>query len=174
MAHVRLPTLFLALVLGLAALGAIGCQPKRGSTTSPSGGVGAPTPTEVVASGKQAIEQYRQAFEVRSLEALDSLYEHVDSLVVVQQGTATVGWAALEPRLTAMFANATDIRVTTKDVTVTALGSDGAVVNATMSREISDGVTRLEDRGPITLVLRRVGDGWRIVSEHYSYAPRTP
>jgi ketosteroid isomerase-like protein len=174
MAHARLSTLFLAVALGLAALGGAACQSKSNTLASPSACAAPVTSTEVVAAGKQALEQYRQAFEVRSLEALAPLYEHIDSLVVVQQGNPVVGWAEHESRLTSLFSTATDIRVKVKDVTVTALGADGVVVNATMSRELADGVTRLEDSGPLTLVLRRVGGRWRIASEHYSYTPRTP
>jgi hypothetical protein len=53
-----------------------------------------------------------------------------------------------------------------------ALGSDGAVVNATLTREINDGVSSLTERGTLTLIVRAGADGtWVIVTEHYSYPP---
>jgi ketosteroid isomerase-like protein len=67
----------------------------------------------------------------------------------------------------------TTIIVKLKDVQVSAVGPAGAAAVAGMSREISDGVTTVNENGTVTLVLRKDGDNWLIVAEHYSYKPTT-
>lgn len=135
-------------------------------------------PADVAAAARGALEQWRQAYQVRSFEALADLYARDGSLTVVQDGTLWLGWAAFEPVLRDRLAKATAIHVRLKDVAVTAVGSAGAVVVATMARERADATTQIMENGVLTLVLRssgRAGSGssghpaWVIVAEHYSY-----
>ena len=157
---------FSALVALAVATAACGAR-----ATSPEAPAAVATATDVVAAGKAVLEQYRQGFEVRSVEALAPLYEHSDALVVVHQGQRQIGWSVVEPRLVTTVQGATDIRIAVAEVSVVGLGADAAVVQATLRRSISDGVTTLEDAGPITLVLRKSRARWLIVAEHYSFAP---
>lgn len=127
------------------------------------------TPDAVVADGKATIEQWREAYEVRSLDALSRLYAHDAQLVVVTDGVPTVGWPQVQARLSDRLARAKEIHVRLKDVVVTSLAPTVASALATMSREIGDGVTTVTENGTLTLVLRNDADGWKIVVEHYSY-----
>ena len=43
------------------------------------------------------------------------------------------------------------------------------VATAVMTRELGDGVTTVTESGALTIVLRKDGDSWLIVTEHYSY-----
>src|SRR4051794_22976282 len=101
--------------LVLVALG--GCPAPSASKTSP-----APvTKTEVTASIKGTIEQWRQAYELRSIDALGKLYAHEPSLTITQEGIAMFGWSSIEVTLRDKLAHATQIRIRIKDVQVTAL-----------------------------------------------------
>lgn len=154
-----------AAVLALV-LAAAGCPATRPAETTPAASL---APKDVVAAAKGTIEQWRQAYEVRSFDALAKLYAHESDLVVVQDGTPLLGWSTVEPALRERLGKAKEIHVRLKDVTVASLGPSAAAALATMTREISDGVTTVTENGALTLVLRRGGDGWQIVQEHYSF-----
>lgn len=130
------------------------------------------TPQEVTAAGKGVAEQYRQAYEVRSFDALAALYVQNLDLVVIHQGKAMSGWTAAETHLRALLARASEIHLKLEDVAVTALGPEAATVVASMRREVNDGTAAVIEQGQLTLAVRRSGDSWVIVTEHFSYAPR--
>lgn len=152
-----------ATIIALAILVA-GC-PAKSAPVTPS----ATTPKEVVAGVKATIEQWRQGYEVRSVEALAKLYAHDLDVVVVQEGLTMIGWSSVEAYLKDRIARAGAIHIRLKDVQVIALGLEAASAVATMTRELTDGTTTVTESGTLTLVLRKVPEGWVISSEHYSY-----
>lgn len=139
----------------------------------PRGGAQPPprpaTPKEVVAGARATIEQWRQAYEVRSFEALSKLYAHDLDLVVIQDGVPIIGWSSVEIMLKDRLARYKEIRVRLKDIQVQSLCPTAAIATAVMGRELSDGVTTITENGALTIVLRRAGENWIIVTEHYSY-----
>jgi len=146
----------------VAALAAAGCPAKPVAQT--------PVPPAGLAAGvKGAIEQWRQAYEVRSMEALGKLYSHDPGLVIVQDGVRQLGWAAIEPALRGVLSRATSFRVRITELQIAALGPDAAVATGLMTRESTDGSTTVTENGVLTLALRKDDAGWVIASEHYSY-----
>lgn len=145
------------------------------AATSCSGGGGSPRPVaapdsiDAFAAVFRAVEQWRQGWEVRSMEALAPLYRHDGQTVVVYQGQAQVGWPAAETYLRKVVEGSRAIHLMIDDGQVTALGDGGATFAARLSREISDGALTVSDRGFLTLTFARSGDTWEIVAEHYSY-----
>jgi ketosteroid isomerase-like protein len=154
-----------AIVLVALVLGA-GCPKSKAEDTTPSKPA---TPKEVVAAGRATIEQWRQAYEVRSIDALAKLYTHDLDTVVVQDGQTLIGWSSVEGMLKDRIARSKQIHVRLKDIQVTSLSAEAAFAVATMTRELSDGTTSVSENGALTLVLRHDADAWRIVAEHYSY-----
>jgi ketosteroid isomerase-like protein len=145
---------------------AVACQhgkPVATETARPA------TPTDVVAAGKAVVEQWHQAYEARNVDALAKLYAHDNEVVLVQDGLPLVGWTTVQGMLQAKLGHAKEIHVRLKDVTVSGLAATVATAAATMTREVSDGVTTVTENGALTLVLRQDADGWKIVVEHYSY-----
>lgn len=160
----------LAAVLSLGALGTLGmltgCPGSRApAPAAPS----ASTPKEVVAAAKATIEQWRQAYEIRSVDALSRLYAHDVDLVVVQEGQTLLGWSSVEGYLKDRVARAGMIHIRLKEVQVISLASEVASAVATMTREVGDGTTTVTENGTLTLVLRKQAAAWVITSEHYSY-----
>lgn len=154
-----------SLVIALAILIA-GCP--GGKARDPVG-PGATTPKEVVTAVKATIEQWRQGYEVRSVDALAKLYARDLDVVVVQEGQTMIGWSSVEAYLKDRIARAGQIHIRLKDVQVVALGLEAAYAVATMTRELTDGTTTVTESGTLTLVVRKTPDGWAIASEHYSY-----
>jgi ketosteroid isomerase-like protein len=156
-------------LLSLLVLGA--CPGSRGVAPAEPASPSAAelTPAEVVSAAAGLVEQYRQAYEVRSVDALAPLYLHDVDLAVVHQGRTFLGWSAVEHYLRETFTTAVEVRVRLGDVTVVALGGGGAAVTATMARSVSTGTTTVEERGTLSLSLRSEGERWVIVGEHFSY-----
>jgi ketosteroid isomerase-like protein len=154
-----------AVALAIALLAA-GCPHGNATSTTPAGEA---APKDVVAAATGTIEQWRQAYEVRSFDALAKLYVHDNDTVVVQNGLPLIGWPTIEAMLKDRFAHAKEVHVRLKDITVTSLAPTAASAIATMTREISDGTTTVTENGALTLVLKQTTAGWKIVSEHYSY-----
>ena len=153
-----------SLVVALAILVA-GCPGKSRAPTGPS----ATTPKEVVTAVKATIEQWRQGYEVRSVDALSKIYAHDLDVVVVQEGLTMIGWSSVEAYLKDRIARAGAIHIRLKDVQVVAIGLEGASAVATMTRELTNDNTTVSENGTLTLVLRHTNDGWVISLEHYSY-----
>ena len=149
----------------VVALVLAGC-PRGGGDTTPARTL---TPKEVVAGARATIEQWRQAYEVRSFDALAKLYAHNIDLVVVQDGLPLVGWSSVEGMLKDRLARYKQIVVRLKDIQVQSIGTNAATATAAMTREQGDGITTVTEYGALTVVLRKEGDAWLIVSEHWSY-----
>ena len=126
-------------------------------------------PADVVTAARGAIEQWREAYEVRSVDALAKLYEQDKELVVVQDGTPHVGWDAVHAMLEDRLARAKEVHVRLEGISVRSLCPTVATALATMTREIGDGVTTATEQGALTLVLHKEGGAWKIAAEHYSY-----
>ena len=155
--------LIAALALALAA-----CTHGGKTAEKPVPQVAA-TPAEVVSAGRAAVEQWRQAYEIKSLDALAKLYAHDSDVVLVQEGTALVGWPSIEGALKDRLARANAIHVRLKDVQVASLAPSVATAVAQMTREIATGATTVTESGTLSLVLEKQGDAWVIALEHYSY-----
>ena len=155
----------LALATGCGGAAAA-VEPERPAETRTA------TPVPVEEAAKGVAEQYRQAYEVRSFDALSQLYARNLDLVVAHQGTSHAGWTAVETHLKALLEGSQAIHIKLDDVVVTAMGSGAASVVATMKREINDGTSAVVERGVLTLFVRNEADSWVIVTEHFSYPPR--
>lgn len=149
----------------LVVLALAGCPHSKSDATPPRPA----TPKEVIAAGRATIEQWRQSFQVHSVEAVSKLYAHEDTLVVVQDGQPVVGWTSVESMLKDQLEKHPKVLIRLKDIQVTGLGETSATATAAMTREIGDETTTVSESGALTLVLRRDGEVWVIVAEHYSH-----
>jgi ketosteroid isomerase-like protein len=159
-----------AAALGLlCAAGACGGSPEPPPVAPQAAAPG--SDGDAAEAARAVLEQYRQAHEVRSVEALDPLYLAGPELVRVWQGQRTAGWDTARAELAALFNRARSVKLRVDQVAVHELGEGGVVLVADASRTVADGVTSVRVDGVLTLVLRRQDQRWLIVSEHFSYPP---
>lgn len=151
-------------IVALVALAA--CKPSSSGETPRAAAV---TPKDVTAAITGALEQWRQAYEVRSLETLGKSYAHDPDVIVVQEGLPMIGWSAVETMLKDRLAHTTAIRIRLKDVQIATLAPDVATMVAAINRELTDGATTVTEIGTLTLVFHKLADGWVIAVEHLSY-----
>lgn len=155
---------------------AFACGGGKKAPAAPGGGGGGgdePAGEDAFTAVFRAVEQWRQGWEVRSIEALTPLYRQDDNTAVVYQGRAHVGWPKVQEFLRNSVGGSRNIHLTIEGGQVGALGASGATFSARLRREISDGALTATDEGFLTLTFARTSDGdrWEIVSEHYSYPP---
>jgi ketosteroid isomerase-like protein len=164
-----------AVALGLSCVaGACGGSAEPHASTPAAPQTAAPAPGGAAEAARAVLEQYRQAHEVRSVEALDPLYLPGPELVRVWQGQRTAGWDTARAELGALFNRSRSVKLRVDQVVVHELGADGVVLVADASRTVADGVTSVRVDGVLTLILRRQDQRWLIVSEHFSYPPTPP
>lgn len=150
----------------------LGCAVLAGGCRTPPPAVVAappPVPRDVDGAARSTLERWRQAYELRSLPGLEALYARDVDLVVIREGVALLGWSSVEAMLKDRLVRAPSIRIRLKDIGVVGLGPDVASLVATMTRESSDGATAITENGTLSLILRKIGDTWVIVHEHFSY-----
>jgi len=150
----------------VVALALAACPRSKNDDTTPAR---VETPKEVIASARGTIESWRQAHQVRSLEALAALYAHDADTVVVQDGQQLVGWTSIESMLKDQLEKFPKVTIRLKDIQVASLGPTAAIATAGMSREVGDETTTVTESGALMIVLRKDGDKWQIVAEHYSH-----
>jgi len=154
------------LAISIVSTGA-GCPGKSGPAT-PAEPV-SHTSAEIVDGATRLVEQWRQAWQLRSADTLKALYAHDVDVVIVSQGRAHLGWTAVEAWLDAEVGRSASVHLAIEGLSIGALGDGAASLVCTLRREISDGVSAASELGQLTMALRAEGAGWVIVAEHYSF-----
>ncbi|MCP4446276.1 MAG: nuclear transport factor 2 family protein [Myxococcales bacterium] len=152
----------LVVVLFLAACGA---SQSKAAETVPVEVV--PEDTRLAAEG--VLEQYRQAFEIASIEALTPLYSQDLDLLLVYQGKEHRGWTAVLAFLTQRLNGVSSVRMSFKDVSIRELGTGIAMIHATRESSMGDGSITVSERGILTLILQNRDGRWMVAAEHFSY-----
>jgi ketosteroid isomerase-like protein len=156
------------LAVSIYLLAAAACA---GAPAAPASQPAASRPV-TAADVRGVVEEWRQAFEVHSLDKLVALYDHSDDLIVVRESRRLRAWSSFYPELKEFITRNPKIQLRLGDLSTAALGPGGAVASSTALRRYGDEHTMREEQGALTLVLRRGDDGvWRIVAEHWSFAP---
>jgi ketosteroid isomerase-like protein len=154
-------------VAAVTVLALAGCPRQQVPVNEPTPA----TPDEVVRAASGMLEQYRQAYAVRSLDAIAPLYAQSLDVTITHQGKSHAGWSPVEKYLNELLGGTSQIHLTFDNPSIVALGPGGAAVTTAIRREVSDGVTTVVEEGTLTLALRREADRWVIVKEHFSYPP---
>jgi len=149
----------------VAALAVAACAHEPAGTRAAT----PPTTPEISAAARGTVEQWRQAYEVKGMDALAALYAHDPELILVDDGRALVGWPSVEAAIKDRLARFQKIVIRLRDITVVPLGPTAVSATVAMTRELGDDVTTITETGALTMVLRREGETWVIVTEHYSY-----
>jgi ketosteroid isomerase-like protein len=83
-------------------------------------------------------------------------------------GTVTKGWEQLRKNRESSYPDIKDVKLDVRDVAVTMLGRDGAVVTCLWTQSQTYKGTPEEASGRMTLVFKRVGREWKVIHLHTS------
>jgi len=123
----------------------------------------------VLAAFNHLLEGIRHA----NVDAVTSVYWNSPSLSMFNyNGSVTKGWEQVRENRKSSYPEIKDVKLDVRDVAVTMLGRDGAVVTCQWTQSQTYKGNPETAAGRMTLVFKRVGTAWKAIHLHSS--PETP
>jgi len=154
------------------------------STEKPAVKTTAPKPVvkKPVVSGEQpvgsdgvlaAFNNLLNGIRHANVDAVTGVYWNSPRLSLFNyNGSVTKGWDQVHENRKSSYPDIKDVKLDVRDVSVTMLGRDGAVVTCQWTQSQSYKGTPETAAGRMTLVFKRVGTGWKAIHLHSS--PESP
>ena len=140
--------------------------PKKTATTTAAQ---APGSEGVLAAFNTLIDGIRHA----SVDEVMSAYWNNPQLNLFNyNGSVTKGWAQVRKNRESSYPEIKDVKLDVRDVSVTMLGTTGAIVTCQWTQSQSYKGNPETASGRMTLVFKRVGNAWKAIHLHSS--PDTP
>lgn len=103
------------------------------------------------------------------LNAITSAYWNSPRLVLFNNnGTVTKGWEQMRKNRESSIKDVKNVKLEVRDVSITMLGRDGAVVNALWTQSQDYKGQPETATGRMTIVFRRIGTAWKAIHLHTS------
>lgn len=146
--------------------------PAKPPQTTPAKPVAQPTPPAsdaVLAAFNRLLDGIRRA----DVKLVTDVYWNSPRLNLFNyNGTVTKGWDQMRKNRESSYPEIKDVKLETRDVNVTMLGRDAALVTCVWTQsQVYKGAPETAS-GRMTLVFRRVGTAWKAIHLHSS--PDTP
>jgi ketosteroid isomerase-like protein len=133
-------------------------KPKVATTETPGS-------QSVVATFNELINGIRRA----DVKAVTNVYLNSPRLVLFNSnGTVTKGWEQLRKNRESAYRDLKDVKLDVRDLSITMLGRDGAVVSCLWTQSQTYKGTPETASGRMTLVFKRVGKDWKAIHLHTS------
>jgi ketosteroid isomerase-like protein len=124
-----------------------------------------PGSQSVVAAFNALINGIRHA----DVDAVTSVYLNSPRLILFNSnGTVTRGWEQLRKNRESSYRDLKDVKLDVRDLSITMLGRDGAVVSCLWTQSQTYKGTPETASGRMTLVFKRVGKDWKAIHLHTS------
>lgn len=156
-----------------ASLFFLNLSPTLGQTKAPATKP-APTPTPaptqtsseaVLAAFNRLLEGIRRA----DVKLVTDVYWNSPRLNLFNyNGTVTKGWEQMRKNRESSYPEIKDVKLEARDVNVTMLGRDAALVTCVWTQSQNYKGTPETASGRMTLVFRRIGNGWKAIHLHSS------
>jgi len=142
-------------------------QPKaQSSTAKPKL---AATPTSSSQSVAEAFNILLNGIRDADVKAVASVYWNSPRLILFNNnGTVTKGWEQMRKNRESSYREMKDTKLDVRDVSISMLGRDGAVVSCQWTQSQSYKGTPETATGRMTLVFKRVGKEWKAIHLHTS------
>ena len=133
--------------------------------TKPKIATEAPGSQSVVAAFNTLINGIRHA----DVKAVTSVYLESPRLILFNgNGTVTKGWDQMRRNRESSYPDIKDVKLDVRDVSITMLGREGAVVSCLWTQSQTFKGTPETATGRMTLVFKRVGRDWKAIHLHTS------
>lgn len=138
---------------------------RRTETKPKITGNEAPGSQSVIAAFNALVNGIRQT----DAKAVASVYLNSPRLLLFNNnGTVTRGWDQMRKNRESSYADAKDVKLDVRDVSITMLGRDGAMVSCLWTQAQTYKGTPETATGRMTLVFKRVGKDWKAIHVHTS------
>jgi ketosteroid isomerase-like protein len=153
--------------------------PTPRTVTKSSGGAEAGTATQKpkakpaagAASGTvlTAFNNLLDGIRHADVKAATGAYQDTPRLVLFNyNGTVTRGWDQLKQNREASYPGMKDVKLDVKDLRVTMLGRDAALITCQWTQSMTFRGTPETDSGRMTIVFRKIGKDWKAIHLHTS------
>ncbi len=137
----------------------------RATQNKPSVSTAPPGSATVVAAFEELLGGIRKA----DVNAVTGVYWNSPRLILFNNnGTVTKGWDQMRKNRESSYPDLKDVKLEVRDVAVTMLGRDGAMVTAAWTQSQTYKDTPETASGRMTLVFKRVGKDWKAIHLHTS------
>ena len=131
----------------------------------------APGADTVLAAFERLLNGIRKA----DVKLVSGVYLNSPSLILFNNnGTVTRGWEQMRKNRESSYPDLKDVKLDVRDVSVTMLGRDGAVVTCLWTQSQTYKDVPETATGRMTLVFKRVGKDWKAVHLHTSPDKQDP
>ena len=151
MTVMKTPIFFLLIVVALTPVAASGQTPTHSEA--------------VLAALNKLLDGIRRV----DVKAVTSVYWNSPRLNLFNYyGTVTKGWEQMRQNRESSYPEIKDVKLEVRDVNVTMLGMDGALVTCVWTQSQNYKGTPETASGRMTLVFRRIGKAWKAIHLHSS------
>jgi ketosteroid isomerase-like protein len=151
--------------------------PKPKSTGTPST-TQRPKSTEVASPSSTVLAAFNNLLDgIRhaDVKAVTSAYQNTSRLVLFNNnGTVTRGWDQMKQNREASYPEMKDVKLDVKDLRVTMLGRDAALITCTWTQSQMFRGAPETASGRMTIVFRKVGKDWKAIHLHTSPDKQDP
>ena len=145
------------------------------ATTQPEARRTTPKP-KVTATGTPGSQSVAEVFNAllngirhADVKAVSNVYWNSPRLILFNNnGTVTKGWEQMRKNRESSYRDTKDIKLDVRDVAISMLGRDGAVVSCLWTQSQTYKGTPETATGRMTLVFKRVGKDWKAIHLHTS------
>ena len=124
-----------------------------------------PGSQSVIAAFNSLVNGIRHA----DAKAVANVYLNSPRLLLFNNnGTVTRGWDQMRKNRESYYADVKDVKLDVRDVSITMLGGDGALVSCLWTQSQTYKGTPETATGRMTLVFKRVGKDWKAIHVHTS------
>jgi ketosteroid isomerase-like protein len=103
------------------------------------------------------------------VKAAAGAYQNTPRLVLFNyNGTVTRGWDQLRQNREASYPEVKDVKLDVRDLRVTMLGRDAALITCLWTQSMTFRGTPETDTGRMTIVFRKIGKDWKAIHLHTS------
>ena len=143
---------------------------ERQRTASPTNRSKAPAPTPAGAEGVlAAFNALLDGIRHANVNEVMTVYWNSSQLNLFNyNGTVTKGWQQVKKNRESSYPEIKDVKLEVRDVSVTMLGRDGAIVTCLWTQSQNYKGTPENVSGRMTLVFKRVGNTWKAIHLHSS------
>ena len=128
-------------------------------------GTTAAAPSSVTEAFNALLNGIRNA----DVDAVTSIYWNSPRLILFNSnGSVTKGWEQMRRNRESSYKDVKDVKLEVRDVSITMLGRDGAVVSCMWTQSQTMKGSPDSASGRMTLVFKRVGKDWKVIHLHTS------
>jgi len=121
--------------------------------------------SSVLAAFNSLLDGIRHA----DVKAATGAYQNTPRLVLFNyNGTVTRGWDQLKQNREGSYPEMKDVKLDVKDLRVTMLGRDAALITCQWTQSMTFRGTPETDSGRMTIVFRKIGTAWKAIHLHTS------